>query len=313
MASETTFVARVLRLEAEADGVLGIELGAADGMLPAWDPGAHIDLVLPTGITRQYSLCGETSDKGRWKIGVLRESRSRGGSAFLHESLKIGDHLTIRGPRNHFKLVDARSYVFIAGGIGITPLLPMLRALGDRKPWRLLYGGRSRASMAFVDALQALPGSVLIRPQEEYGLLDLDGALVDVDSACAVYCCGPEPLVQVVERKSRAWPQGTLHVERFKPREQEAHADRPFEIVLARSGRSLTVAAGQSIVEALSEAGIRVDTVCREGTCGTCETAVLEGIPDHRDSVLSDVERAGNRTMMLCCSRAHSPRLTLDI
>lgn len=314
MTAEPPFAARVVGLTSEAEGVLGITLGAAhDTELPAWDPGAHIDVILPSGITRQYSLCGDPAASDRWKIGVLRETQSRGGSSFLHADLKVGDQLMVRGPRNHFRLVDAVRYAFIAGGIGITPLLPMLRALGSRRPWTLLYGGRSRASMAFTDTLRALPGDLLIRPQDEYGLLDLDTHLAGVDSSCAVYCCGPEPLVQAVERHAEAWPAGTLHVERFQPREVAAAADRAFEIVLARSGRSLTVEPHQTIVDALRKSGIHVATVCRQGTCGTCETTVLAGIPEHRDSVLSDVERAGNRVMMLCCSRAASDRLVLDL
>lgn len=314
MTAEVTFAARVVALTPEAEGVLGIALGAANGaQLPAWEPGAHIDVVLPNGITRQYSLCGDPGDSGIWKIGVLRESKSRGGSAFLHDEVEEGDELKIRGPRNHFRLIDAERYVFIAGGIGITPLLPMMRALGGRRPWTLLYGGRSRASMAFIDMLRPLPGTVLIHPQDEYGLLDLETHLADVTSSCAVYCCGPEPLVLAVERNAGLWPAGTLHVERFRPREVDASADRAFEIVLARSGRSLIVEAHQTIIEALGKSGIHVATVCREGTCGTCETAVLDGIPEHRDSVLSDVERASHRVMMLCCSRAASARLVLDL
>jgi ferredoxin-NADP reductase len=314
MSAESPFAARVIALASEAEGVLGITFGAAhDAPLPAWEPGAHIDVILPNGLTRQYSLCGDPAASDRWNIGVLRETQSRGGSSFLHDDLKVGDQLTVRGPRNHFRLVDARRYVFIAGGIGITPLLPMLRTLGSRRPWTLLYGGRSRASMAFTDLLRALPGDLLIRPQDEHGLLDLDTHLAGVDSSCAVYCCGPEPLVQAVERHAKAWPAGTLHVERFQPREVVAVADRAFEIVLARSGRSLTVEPHQTIVDALRKSGTYVETVCQEGTCGTCETAVLEGIPDHRDSVLSDVERASNRVMMLCCSRAVSDRLVLDL
>ncbi|MCU7723974.1 PDR/VanB family oxidoreductase [Actinoplanes sp. KI2] len=304
----------ISRREAAADGVVVLELRDPSGSdLPAWTPGAHIDLVPAAGIVRQYSLCGDPADRTVWRIAVLREPDGRGGSLAVHDRLRESDLVEVGGPRNHFPLVPAARYLFIAGGIGITPLLPMMdaaAAAGAR--WRLHYGGRSRDSMAFRSELCSAYGDrVWIHPQDETGLLDLDAILAGEPPDTPVYCCGPEPLLTAIEQRSAGRP---LHLERFAAKEQGAPARADsFEVELARSGRTLTVPPGKSILRVVEEAGIEVLWSCTEGTCGTCETAVLGGAVDHRDSLLTAQERAANDTMFVCVSRAAGPRLILDL
>lgn len=305
----------VVRREQVADSVVHLTLAAVSGQeFPIWDPGAHIDVYLGD-LVRQYSLCGDFSDRRTLDIAVLREPESRGGSVAAHR-LAVGDRVVIGAPRNNFELVEAPEYVFIAGGIGITPILAMLRRLaGSDLPWRLIYGGRSRASMAFRDELeQRYGGKVLIRPQDEVGLLDLATDLGPARDDVAIYCCGPEPLLQAVEEHCRDWPTGSLHVERFAAKAQESVADpSSFEIELAQSARTLTVPADSTVLDVLRDAGIDVKYSCLEGTCGTCETTVLDGEPEHRDSLLTESERAENDVMFVCVSRSRTARLTLDL
>ena len=309
---------RVRQIRWEADGVVSAILEHPDGGdLPAWRPGAHLDLRLPGVITRQYSLCGSLTDVGTWRIAVLREPNGRGGSAAVHETLRPGDVVEVLGPRNNFPLVDSPRYLFIAGGIGITPLLPMIEAAEVAgAQWQLTYGGRSRDSMAFREALTSFGDRVQVRPQDEHGLLDLATLLGTPRPDTLVYCCGPEPLLAAVEQACSCWPKGSLNVERFAPRPQPlAAADGAlgFDVVLERSHRTVHVPPGMAILEALEAEGIEPPNSCREGICGTCETKVIEGIPDHRDSLLSDDERAANSTMMICVGRARCDRLVLDL
>ncbi|WP_166969557.1 PDR/VanB family oxidoreductase [Brevibacterium atlanticum] len=300
----------------EADGVRSIEFVHAEGdELPPWEPGAHIDVLIGPDLERQYSLCGSTETPHSWRIAVLKEPESRGGSQWMHEELKVGDRIRIRGPRNNFSLVDADEYIFIAGGIGITPLLPMIaHCESNGKPWRLTYGGRSEASMAFIDTLALHGEKVEFWPQDRAGIIDLDTLLANPRDNVAVFCCGPGPLLDAVEKQCERWPKGTLHVERFRPSKNALSGENTaFEVELDESGQVIDVAADQSIVEALEAAGIHIPTSCREGTCGTCETVVLDGVPDHRDSFLTDQEKESNEVMMPCCSRAKCPRLVLDL
>ncbi len=308
----------VAHKESIADRVVRLSLrDPAGGALPCWDPGSHVDLVLSDDVIRQYSLCGDATDTTQFEVAVLREQAGRGGSAYVHDRLAEGDRIRVRGPRNHFRLVDARNYVFIAGGIGITPLIPMIRSVAARGvAWQLVYGGRTRATMAFRDhLLTAYPGHVSIRPEDETGLLDIAGVLAEAAGSAdtVVYCCGPEPLLAAVEAACES--RGIeLHVERFSPK--AGALDGPseaFEIQLARSGISLTVPADVSIIEVLEEAGIQVPFSCEEGICGTCRTKVLAGTPDHHDSVLTAEEHAAGDTMTVCVSRSRSPRLVLDL
>jgi len=307
----------VQEAEVVAEDVVALTLVSPAGeALPSWSPGAHIDLVLDDDLIRQYSLCGSPGDDSAWRIGVLRTPDSRGGSQRVHDTLTAGASVTIRGPRNHFPLVGASSYLFIAGGIGITPMLPMIaQAQAAGADWRLLYGGRHRASMAFLPELAQYGGRVTVVPQDEAGFLDLDGTLGTPQEATLVYCCGPEGLLSAVEAKCASWPPGSLHLERFsaKPQQTSAVADETFELVLQQTGVTVTVRPDQSVFQAALEAGANVLGSCMEGVCGTCETEVVEGDVDHRDSVLNDDERASNEFMMICVSRCKSKRLVLDI
>lgn len=307
----------VLAKETVADGVVRLTLGCPDGGdLPPWQPGAHIDLHLgEPPVVRQYSLCSTPTARDRYQVAVLREPDGRGGSRWVHDRLAPGDRVPVGAPRNNFALVEARRYVFVAGGIGITPMLPMIEAV--RKAgvdWTLLYGGRTARSMAFTDELGAAGDQrVCLRPQDEHGLLDLAALLAEPTPDTAVYCCGPEPLLKAVEAHCAAWPAGTLHVERFSP--ADGVLDGPttgFDVEFAQSGVTLAVPADRSIIQVADEAGIPVIYNCEECTCGVCETPVLDGEPDHRDSVLSEQERETGACMMICVSRARSARLVLD-
>ncbi|WP_086664071.1 PDR/VanB family oxidoreductase [Lentzea kentuckyensis] len=295
-----------------ADGVVLLSLRHPDGLpLPSWTPGAHVDLVLTDGLIRQYSLCGDPRDTSVLRVAVLREEAGRGGSRHVHDVLAVGQLIEVLGPRNHFPLVEAPRYLFIAGGIGITPILPMIEQVAAAgQDWRLVYGGRTLASMAFRAELER-HGNVEIRPQDEHGLLDLPALFADLDDDTAVYCCGPEPLLAAVEQHRAT---GSLHVERFAPKAGATAGPRQeFEVELARTGGVLRVPAERSILEVLEGSGVPVLSSCQEGTCGTCETGVLSGTPDHRDSLLTDDERQQGDVMMICVSRACSDRLVLDL
>ncbi|MDT0483463.1 PDR/VanB family oxidoreductase [Streptomyces doebereineriae] len=300
------------RRDAAADGVLALTLRHPLGeQLPQWEPGAHIDVVLGPGLERQYSLCGDPADRTAWRIAVLREPAGRGGSAHVHEQLGQGDKVRVRGPRNHFTLRPAPRYRFIAGGIGITPILPMLAAAeAQGVEWTLLYGGRTRESMAFTEELRRYGDRVTVAPQDETGLLDLASVLDGVPEGTLVYCCGPGPLLDAVEERC---PAGLLHVERFTPKEQPASENTEFEVELAQTGTTVTVAPDVSVLDAVRASGVEVLFSCTEGTCGTCETDVLDGTPDHRDSVLTDEEREAGETMMICVSRCRGKKLVLDL
>jgi ferredoxin-NADP reductase len=300
-----------------ADGVMALTLADPNGgELPPWTPGAHIDFVLGDELVRQYSLCSSPSKPDVWRVVVLRAADSRGGSERVHGAITSGSIVRVRGPRNHFPLVASSRYVFIAGGIGITPLLPMIaEANASGADWRLLYGGRERASMAFLDELAQYGDRVKIVPQDEEGMLDLESVLGTPQPNTLVYCCGPEGLLGAVEKFCEKWPSGSLHLERFsaKPQEPAAEADAAFELVLQRSGLTLEVPPDKSVLTVIREAGVSVLASCLEGVCGTCETEVIEGDVDHRDSVLNEEEQASNEYMMVCVSRCRSPRLVLDL
>jgi cytochrome P450/ferredoxin-NADP reductase len=306
----------VERKELVAEGVVALTLRPlADQPFPSWEPGAHVDLELDGAPARQYSLSGDPSDTSTVRLGVLRDANGRGSSLFVHDRLQEGDAVTLRGPRNNFPLVPSPRYLFIAGGIGITPILPMIRAAeAAGADWRLVYGGRHRSSMAFLGELSAYGDRVLVRPQDETGFLDLDGLLGRSQPDMKIYCCGPEPLLNAVEERCTHWPSRSLHVERFvAKRLGEPVLSTPFEVHLAGSGVTVTVPPDRSILEVVEEAGVEVLSSCAEGTCGTCETAVLEGVPDHRDSVLDEEARNAGDCMMICVSRSCTSRLVLSL
>lgn len=301
---------RAMRLESA--GVLSIELAPVDGEFPAWEPGAHLDLVLPSGLVRSYSLCGRTTGS-TYRIAVLREEISRGGSVFVHDTLRVGDHVEVRMPRNHFTLEQANEYLFIAGGIGITPLLAMIaRAEELGVSWRLLYAGSARDRMAFLGELADYGERVTVLARDQGGRLDLDAALADVAPDALVYVCGPERMLEGV-RASLGDREAMLRTELFAAPERDDEPGDAFTVELQRSGLTLAVPAERSILEVVTEAGIDVLTDCEEGICGSCETRVLLGVPEHRDYVLTTQEKEANNCMMICVSRATSPRLVLDL
>jgi cytochrome P450/ferredoxin-NADP reductase len=316
VSSEFVAEARVAAKQEAADGVVTLVLREAnDHPLPAWEPGAHVDLILDQAPTRQYSLCGDPADHHEYRVGILRDPDGRGSSRYVHDRLEAGDVVRVRGPRNNFPLAPSPRYLFIAGGIGITPMLPMIRAAETAgASWRLVYGGRQRASMAFLGELAQYGDRVTVLPQDETGLLPLDALLGTPQPETLVYCCGPEPLLAAVERGCTAWPPRSLHLERFAPKPQaEPARSEAFEIVLQRSELTLTVPPDRSILSMVEEAGVGVLSSCAEGTCGTCETSVLAGEPDHLDSVLNDEERQAGDCMMICVSRSCTSRLVLDL
>jgi ferredoxin-NADP reductase len=307
---------RVEVKEEVADGVVALTLRQiADGPLPSWTPGAHVDLILDGVPTRQYSLCGDPADHHLWRLGILRDANGGGGSRFVHDRLRAGDTVRVRGPRNNFELAASPRYLFIAGGIGITPILPMIAAASAAgADWQLLYGGRYRASMAFLPELARYGDRVTVVPQDEMGLLDLDAYIGTPQPDTLVYCCGPEPLLAAVEERCRAWPPRSLRVERFSARPLTAPVRaETFEVELVASELRLSVPPDRSVLDVVEEAGVGVLSSCAEGTCGTCETKVLGGVPDHRDSVLTEEERRAGDCMMICVSRSCTERLVLGL
>lgn len=311
----------VRRRQAAADGVVTLELVDPSGdALPAWEPGAHIDLMLGEGLVRQYSLCGDPQDSRTWRIGVLLDPDTRGGSAHVHEHLHEGTAVRVRGPRNNFPLLDSPKYLFIAGGIGITPMKAMAQR-ADRAGlhWSMIYLGRRRPTMAFQQELAETYGDRLtIWSDEEQGaFFDLAAALAEPAADTLIYSCGPEPLLHAVESACAHWPQGSLHVERFAARvpspEAAAEALERYEVVCQRSGVTVEVADGMPMLDALEDAGVEIMSSCGEGVCGTCRATVLEGIPDHRDSLLTAAERDGGNVVLPCVSHSRSHKLVLDL
>jgi ferredoxin-NADP reductase len=292
----------------EAEDVLSVELEAVAGELPAWEPGAHIDLVAPGAPVRQYSLCGDPA-AGRYRIAVLREDASRGGSRHVHEALRPGDVLSLRGPRNHFALQTGRDVLFIAGGIGITPLLPMVRrAAAGGTRWRLLYLGASRARMPFLDELATLGGDVAVVARDEAERADLPREVAARPNAL-VYACGPP---RMLAQLRELIPGNRLCCEYFTAPETEYEPGGAFSVRLSRTGVELAVPPERSVLDVMREAGADVLTDCEEGICGSCETRVLEGQIEHRDFVLTAQERERNDCMMVCVSRAAGLSLVLD-
>lgn len=299
------------------EGVVVLRLGSPDGCaLPRWSPGAHIDVQLQPGMIRQYSLCGDPDNESTWQIAVLREPTGRGGSQYVHDKLHVGDSVGVRGPRNNFQLEDSANYLFIAGGIGITPIMSMAAHV-DRagRSWRLVYGGRSRRSMAFAEQLcQHYPDNVTLHPQDQHGWIDLDRLLSAEAPETMIYCCGPAALLDAVTERCAHWAADALRIERFTPKQfDDPVPGDAFDVELAMTGKTITVKPNESVLDAVRACGVQVLSSCEEGTCGTCETPVLAGTVDHRDSVLTKAEQGANDTMMICVSRARCPRLVLEL
>jgi ferredoxin-NADP reductase len=309
----------VSRREELVPGIVTLELRDASGdELPQWQPGSHIDVILGDDLVRQFSLCGDPGDRSVFQIAVLREDEGRGGSVAVHERLSHGSPVAIRGPRNHFAFEIAPKYRFIAGGIGITAILPMVRAAeAAGAEWTLAYGGKSTGGMAFARELAAAyPGKVRLFPSDTTGRMDVTAELASPDAVTDIYCCGPEALMSAVEAAASeaGWLAGALHLERFVPRELGAPVwQEPFQVDLLLSGHTVTVEPGESVLDAARAVGALVLSSCEEGTCGTCETPLLEGLVEHRDSVLTPDEQAAGDRMMVCVSRAACPRIVLEL
>lgn len=287
------------------------------GALPLAEAGAHITLYLPNGLERQYSLALPANEPTSYTIGVKRDPGSRGGSAWVHDELRLGMHLVIEGPRNNFPLnEDARETVLIAGGIGITPIYAMAKRLEDLgRTFKLHYSCRSRADAAFLPELSDSSHAAFHFDDEQQGrFLDIGQLVRDAPAGAHLYCCGPAPMLSAFEAAGAAAGRSVdeLHVEWFTQK-HEAARQGGFMVELARSKKELFIPEGQSILNVLLEAGVEVSRSCEEGVCGSCETRVLAGIPDHRDSVLTDAERAQNKCMMVCCSGAKSAKIILDL
>ena len=300
-----------------AERILELALRAPDGRkLPSWEPGAHIELLLPSGATRQYSLCGDPADDTRYLIAVLEEVDGRGGSAELHRLARAGAQIRVRPPRNNFPLKEAPRYLFLAGGIGVTPILTMVEEanrLGAQ--WTLVFGGRSRGSMAYLERIAAYTGgTVELWPEDERGRPDLKALLSAQDEDTLVYACGPGGLLDAVQ-EAHAEVRGLqpLRVERFAASAPADTTGGAFEVVLAKAGKTLVVEEGVSILETIRPVLPRLSYSCEEGYCGECETKVIEGEPDHRDDFLDEDEQASNELVMICVSRCRGSRLVLDL
>ncbi|MCK0091776.1 oxidoreductase [Rhodococcus sp. HNM0563] len=306
---------RVLRVETrtvEADGVVSLTLVSPDGgVLPSWVPGAHVDVFLASGLQRQYSLCGDPADRTRYRIAVRRVDDGV-GSAEIHETIAEHSTIRVRGPRNAFPLAEAPSYLFVAAGIGITPILPMIRSVaGAGRPWKLYYLGRSLDTMPFRNELSALPGGdVMIRPDDEFGITPIAEILDHAQPHGAIYLCGPAPLAKDAHQQAPlVAPTCSLHTERFSP--PPVVGGEPFEMRLARTGSTVQVAADETTLSAIRRAVPGATYSCRQGFCGTCKVRVLSGDVDHRDTRLLGEQRA--ESMLPCVSRAAGSALEIDL
>lgn len=319
MSNSCTLSALVHTLRHEAEGIISVELRPwGDTVFTPFEAGSHIDLHLPNGLVRSYSLLNAPSDQGRYVVGILRDRASRGGSRYVHEQLRVGTQLQISQPRNNFALDTRASYsVLVAGGIGITPIYCMFRqllALG--RSAELIYCARSRAEAALVDEISGLGAKVLYHFNDEKGgLPDLASYLAGRPADTHFYCCGPTPMLDAFEQTCERLGYPHAHIERFTAAEVAASEDAQdsYSVELSKSGKTVSVEPGLNLLDVLLEAGCDIEYSCREGVCGSCETRVLEGDVDHRDGVLSKAERAANKSMMVCVSGCKSRRLVLDL
>lgn len=313
---------RVTRKAVEAEDICTFELASADGApLPAFSAGSHIDVQLPGGLTRQYSLCNDPAESHRYLIGVLRDAASRGGSAAMHEQVREGSVLQISPPKNHFALAHhAPRHLLIAGGIGVTPILCMAERLAATgADFSMHYATRSRARTAFFERIARAPFAGRVSFHFDDGLaeqrLDIGAELTAQPAGTHLYVCGPQGLMDAVLGAARkaGWDETHLHHEYFGADVKPQAGDGAFEVLLASSGRVIPVAADRSVLAALADAGVIVPSSCEQGVCGTCLTRVIDGVPDHRDQYLLPDEQAANDQFLPCCSRAKSARLVLDL
>lgn len=314
--SDTQMPLQVAAITDVAQGIRSFELVQPDGTdLPPFTPGSHLKVQTPSGALRKYSLCNDPAERKHYVITVKREDAGQGGSASMHRELEVGDTLPTSLPDNAFPLVEkARSYVFIAGGIGITPILSMIRSFGETPPapWKLYYLTRSAESTAFREELMGMGSNVVIHHSggEPAGQYDLWPAL-EKPNLAHVYCCGPKRLMESVRDMTGHWSPTNVHFESFNEGGGVKPDDKPFSVKLAKLGAEFIVPVGKSILASLREHGCHAASSCESGTCGTCRTALLEGEADHRDMVLMPEEMASQ--IMICVSRARSERLVIDL
>jgi vanillate O-demethylase ferredoxin subunit len=317
---EGTIPLRIHAVTWEAEDVHTVELRPPQGgELPPFTAGAHIDLHLANGLGRSYSLVNSEGERHRYVIAVQKDRASRGGSRFVHDRLHVGDIVPVSPPRNNFALVeDAKDILLIAGGIGVTPLWCMIQRLEQlQRPWSLVYCVRTHAVAAFLEPLEALArrgARVRFNFDGEPGgqMLDIAALVAATPLDTHLYCCGPLPMLDAFELATAERPREMVHVEYFTPKAAPA-LEGGFTVHLQRSNLTLRVPPGRTILETVLEAGVAAACSCLEGVCGTCETAVIEGVPEHRDSYLTEDEHAANRTMMICCSGSKGDRLVLDL
>jgi ferredoxin-NADP reductase len=321
MSVTETLDVRVESITAAAQGIKSFELVPLSRReLPVFTAGAHIDLHLRNELVRSYSLVNPQGERHRYVVAVNRDPASKGGSAFLHDELAIGDKLNISIPRNNFPLAeDEKQFVFFAGGIGVTPIWCMIQRLEVLgRDWRLFYSARTRNNAAFLDDLELLEGQsggrVHLNFDQEPGgkMLDLNKLISAIPKDVHLYCCGPKPMLAAFETACAARPQTHVHVEYFTAK-MKAATDGGFTVILARSGRSFRVDAGKTILETLTGNNIDLPFSCMQGVCGTCETKVIDGVPDHRDVLMTEAEHDLNKTIMICCSGSKSQTLVLDL
>ena len=283
--------------------------------VPPFTAGAHVDLHLPNGLVRQYSIANAQGERHRYVLGVKRDAAGRGGSRFLHDDLRVGTVVKVGGPRNNFPLVEAAAHsVLIAGGIGVTPIVSMVARLRSlARPWELHYAVRRRREAAFLDELLAGDGHVRLHVDEEQGsMIDVAAIVRAAPEEAHLYCCGPTPMLEAFAAAAASRPAERVHLEYFSSAVAPA-VESGFIVELARSKVRVEVPPGQTILEALRARGLEVQSSCEQGICGSCETRVLAGEPDHRDMLLSDEEKATNQVMMICCSGSRSAILVLDL
>jgi len=308
----------------EAEAVVSVRLARieSDDPLPAWEPGAHIDVYVPDGTTRQYSLCGDPADRSSWQIAVLREPESRGGSTYLHDELRVGDRLLVTRPKNHFLLEDAPAYALVAGGIGITPIMAMAERLArEGRPFRLTYGGRTVSSMAFRRRLGDLGPHCTFLAEDVEGRPDLEAVVRSLPEGGLVYVCGPLGLLKAVQAAAESVhgpEQDVVRFELFSRSGVETESTPPmdadaYELVLTETGHTLRLAPETNILEVVLALGVEVENDCRDGICGSCITPVVTGTVDHRDLVLTKKEQAAMDRMLICVSRPTCPRLELKL
>lgn len=317
MDSSKLISVRVQAMRFEAQNIVSVELVSPDGgELPAFEAGSHIDLHLGNGLTRSYSLSNSPKERHRYVVGVLNDKNSRGGSRYVHEQLRVGSVIQISAPRNNFPVDESAAHsVLIAGGIGITPMYCMLGHLrGLGKSVEMLYCARSRAEAAFADELLSQPGVASHFDTEKGAPPDLKAFLASKPKDAHFYCCGPTPMLDAFEKFCEELGIENVHIERFSAAENvETVQGDDYVVELATSGKTITVPAGKSLLDAILDTGVHVDYSCREGVCGACETKVIDGVPEHRDAVLTKKERESNKTMMVCVSGCKGKRLVLDL